>query len=289
MTISEKFKMVISSIWLTAKFFFLAAFSKTEIKSTSEFFLVSLTSYGKRGNWVFLTIESILQQKINKPISVVLWMYKEDKFSRFANFFISRQIKRGLQIKWLDEDYRSYKKLSYVLSLNGGFEYIITADDDVIYPSLWLAGFDNAISKAPHNIYCYRGRAIIFESEHSIHSYNTWPLANDKNIKRNNLIPTGVSGVCYPIKALNDKLTDFASITSLCPYADDVWFKMITTSKGYHSKLISSESIHFTPVLTAFGKGLEKVNVVNDLNTTQFSNSLTYFKLSRKDFEEDFL
>ncbi len=284
MTISEKFKMVISSIWLTAKFFFLAAFSKVEIKGAPDFFLVSLTSYGKRSNWVFLTIESILQQKTNKPVNVVLWMYKKDKFSGFANLFISRQVQRGLQIKWLDEDYRSYKKLSYVLSLAEKFEYIITADDDVLYPSQWLAGFDNAISKASHNIYCYRGRAISFESEYSVHSYNTWPLANDENIKGNNLIPTGVSGVCYPIKSLNDKLTDFASIISLCPYADDIWFKMITTSNGYYSKLINSESIHFTPALTAFGKGLEKFNVINDLNTTQFLNSLKYFDLSRKDF-----
>ncbi|RSK70255.1 hypothetical protein EJE24_00305 [Enterobacter huaxiensis] len=287
MNIIEKLKVLFLSFRLTCKYVFLTIFSHEKLSCNhngNHSFAVSLTSYGARVNFVFLTIESILQQK-TKPTTVLLWLYKEDKPNLWAGFFLNRQVRRGLRIIYLEDDYRSYKKLSYVLNYKIESQYYVTADDDVFYPINWLSGFNTELSNNPHAVYCYRGRTIQFANNDEIVPYNNWKLASKKDIEGRNLLPTGVSGVCYPMKSLDDRISDFDAVSDLCPYADDVWYKMVTTANGYRSLLINENSEHFTPIITGFIKGLEKYNVYQDRNTPQFNNSLKYFNLSKQDFE----
>ncbi|MGQ7173278.1 hypothetical protein ACUOCP_50225, partial [Escherichia sp. R-CC3] len=82
-------------------------------------------------------------------------------------------------------------------------------------------------------------------------------MATKKNLSGNLLLPTGVSGICYPRKALGEKINDFSAISKYCPFADDIWYKMVTTSNGYISLLVTEQSEHFTPIITGFAKGLE--------------------------------
>lgn len=287
MNIIEKLKILSFSLKLTCKHLFLTVFSHEKLSSDYNgdySFAVSLTSYGARVNFVFLTIESILQQK-TKPTIVLLWLYKKDKPNFWASFFLNRQSRRGLKIIYLENDYRSYKKLSYVLNYKIESQYYVTADDDVFYPVGWLSGFYTELSNNPNAVYCYRGRTIQFESNKTIVPYNKWKLASKKDIVGRNLLPTGVSGVCYPMKSLDVRISDFDAVSDLCPYADDIWYKMVTTANGYCSLLVNENSEHFTPIITGFIKGLEKYNVYQDRNTPQFNNSLKYFNLSKHDFE----
>ena len=62
-------KVVSKSILLTAKYLFLCFFSKKKLNDSESVFIVSLTTYGNRLNFVFLTIESILQQKLGEYYS----------------------------------------------------------------------------------------------------------------------------------------------------------------------------------------------------------------------------
>ncbi|EJL89598.1 hypothetical protein [Pantoea sp. GM01] len=280
----DKIKMVISSILLTVKFFALSLFSRRKIVDGNERFIVSLTSYGKRVNYVFLTLESILHQNRVRPMRVILWLYKKDKPSGFSKYIINKQISRGVEVIYLEDDYKSFKKLSYILNVAENCPYVVTADDDILYPGNWLQGFNDCINQDPDSIYCYRARLINFTNTDEVASYNSWQVVNEKRSHNNLLIPTGVSGVCYPIKYLDKRLEDFHSISSLCPYADDIWYKLLTTSNGCVSRLVFTSSIHFTPVITGFSKGLEMINVKTDYNTQQFNNALTYFNLKKSDF-----
>ena len=287
MNIKQKLKVLFFSLKLTCKYFLLSIFSRKKLPSECESgnsLAVSLTSYGTRINFVFLTIESILQQK-TKPTTILLWLCHKDKPNLWASFFLSKQVRRGLKIIYLEEDYRSYKKLSYIHKHNIDSKYYVTADDDVFYPLNWLSGFDTALSNDPNAVYCYRGRIIEFENKDRVAPYNNWKLASKKDIIGNNLLPTGVSGICYPASSLDVRISDFNSISDLCPYADDIWYKMVSTANGYNSMLVNEMSEHFTPVITGFVKGLEKYNVYQDRNTPQFNNSLSYFHLSKQDFE----
>ncbi|MFW5804639.1 MAG: hypothetical protein ACOCWG_05360, partial [bacterium] len=93
--------------------------------------IVSLTTFGKRINWVFLAIESIAQQTL-KPDKVILWL-SEDYFNdKNLPITIERLIKRGLTV-FYRKDIGPHTKGLYAFQ-----EYskniIITVDDDIIYP-----------------------------------------------------------------------------------------------------------------------------------------------------------
>jgi hypothetical protein len=287
MNLKEKIKVLIKSLQLTCKYLFLSFFSKKTVKGNASginYFTVSLTSYGNRVNFVFLTIESIIQQNYS-PSSIILWLYNNDKPSFFSAIFLARQVRRGVKIVYLDEDYRSFKKLSYVFDGNVASEFYVTADDDVFYPKDWLLGFQSKIKSHPGFVYCYRGRVIDFDESLSVSSYSDWKLAEKKDIVGKNLLPTGVSGICYPALALDKRIKEFEVINHICPYADDIWYKMITTANGYESCLVNESSEHFIPIITGFAKGLEKYNVYQDRNTSQFRESAKYFNLNSNDFK----
>ncbi|WP_130099846.1 hypothetical protein [Siccibacter turicensis] len=279
MKLITKFNLAIQSMRLSAKYLYYCIFSNSKCHDKNGF-IVTLTTYGSRLNFVFLTIETILQQQY-KPEKIVLWLYKNDRPKGLSRFLLNRQSKRGLLIKYVDKDVRSYKKLSFVRQYFLSAQFFITADDDVIYPSDWLEGFRKAVARSSDRIYCYRGRIISFDE-----GYTQWNLASKRLFHGDNLMPTGVSGVCYPARSLDDRIADFESIERICPYADDIWYKLLTKSNGFVSELVETESIHFTPSLSGFRKGLEKLNVLNDLNTQQFNDSMRYFNLTRDDFRK---
>lgn len=287
MSFIYKIKLICTSLVLSTYYFFCSFLSKTNLKDGNSELIVSLTSYGFRLNFVFLTIECLLQQ-CYKPKKIYLWLHKDEKVKAIPKWILSRQEARGLIIKFVSDDVRSYKKLSFVYLYNiSDFDFVVTADDDVLYPKDWLSGFAYNYKKNPMSVYCYRGRKIVFNTnnETNIASYKNWPLADNENCSGNFLIPTGVSGVCYPINSLDYRVFDFENIKKHCPFADDIWYKLITTSNFYVSKLVCARSIHFTPVITGFSKGLEKFNIQEDGNTVQFSKSILFFNLKKQSFE----
>ncbi|HAV9507792.1 TPA: hypothetical protein JLG33_000084 [Escherichia coli] len=279
----RKVKVFLTSLYLSVIYFLKACVSGQNLHDGNADFIISLTTYGRRFDFVFLTIESILAQSI-KPAKIYLWVYKKDKPSFLSGYFLNKQLKRGLIIKYVDEDIKSYKKLSYILNVKRDFKYVITADDDVFYPRDWLRGFVEH-PRIGQSILCYRGRVITFEKRSdNLVSYKSWPFASEIDNDSNAILPTGVSGVCYPVQSLDLRISDFNSIQKLCPYADDIWYKLLTTSNGYNSLVLKSNNSHYPPLITSLAKGLEKINVGQELNIKQFSNSLDYFGLQKKDF-----
>ncbi|EOW6845757.1 hypothetical protein ACOZ2B_000750 [Cronobacter sakazakii] len=287
MRLDKKIILLCKSIKKSIYYFFRAIFSQSSGVDKNSTFLVTLTSYGLRKNFVFLTIESILHQHV-RPAKIVLWLHKKDKPQGIARWILSRQQKRGLEIVFVDNDVRSYKKLSFVPGYYPDYDFYITADDDVFYPTNWIDSFKSNINDNPDAVYCYRGRAILFNDAGSLVAYPVWPLARRKEITGNELLPTGVSGVCYPRDSLDARVADYEAINKLCPYADDIWYKALTTARGYNAILINDDSTHFTPIITGFTKGLEKINVLNDQNTQQFLNAMNYFNLDLNSFRGNY-
>lgn len=288
MTLSNKVLVTFKSLFLTIYYVIKIFVSKEVLPKSNNGFIVSLTSYGKRVRFSFLTIESIFNQSL-KPSAIILWLYKEDQPVGIWLKILQRQISRGLTVRYVDRDVRSYKKLSFVLDdpfvVEGGLiKYIVTADDDVFYPYYWLDLFNEYYKKNKPAVLCYRGRNIMIENDNVITPYNTWTLATKETSILHNILPTGVSGICYPINSLDSAIYDFDMIDRLCPYADDIWYKMVTTKNSFNSEIVVDKSVHFTPVFTGFTKGLEKFNVINKLNDDQFIATMNYFKLSVGDF-----
>ncbi|MBY7993770.1 glycosyltransferase [Vibrio fluvialis] len=199
----NKFLIILKSFIFSFYFTILSLFSSRVGVSSSSNYVVSLTTYRKRLPFVYLTIESLLRQK-SKPKRIILVLSYEDCSPENLPFLLCRQKTRGLEVKFVSGNYKSYKKLSYAFEYGGLSHgmYVVTADDDVFYPDYWLEVFKKYSKTFPDRVLCFRGRVINFTSLIEVEDYGLWKLASVKDVRHNNLIPTGVSGVCYPYWAL---------------------------------------------------------------------------------------
>ncbi len=287
MKLFSKVKLYFHSMFSHLYFEFVYLDKKNSYLSKDSKYVVSLTSYTKRIGLLHLTLKSILLQSL-KPRKIYVWLSLVDfpggklprKLSILSDF--------GVSFKFVDENIRSFKKIIYTYKLleNDLDKFIVTADDDVFYPKDWLKGFDDKCSNDNNNVYCYRGHSIKLNDRFTLSSYRNWTLCHHSKPAKS-LLPTGVSGVCYPVNSL--KGVDDYSFLTTCPTADDIWLKFITTKNGYKSSLVCNKSIHFYPVFDIIGlpqKGLESDNVFNDINTQAFINCLEYFNMDLIEFSE---
>lgn len=241
-----------------------------------------LTTYNARLGSVYLTIETLLSQS-NLYSSITLWLSKEDidKYGTLPKTLL-RQQKRGLVIKVVNENIKSYKKLFYEYKerADDSGALLITVDDDVFYPRNFV---DKLLRKhdITKQIVCFRAKVMKISIDSDTHllcdvTYEKWPLA-DSTTNPDDVFPTGVGGVLYPISSLKGLDTQKDKFLELCPNADDVWFKFLTKSNGYRSYLVSDFSIHPLPIIQKSMKGLELQNVNSGQNNIQIVNAIKYF------------
>jgi DNA-binding transcriptional LysR family regulator len=100
--------------------------------------IVSLTSFPARADIVPQTIQSLLAQR-PAPDLVVLYLAESQFPGKKLPPALTRLAKESnnFEIRWT-QDTRSYKKLIPALR-DFPDDIIITADDDVIYPTDWFA------------------------------------------------------------------------------------------------------------------------------------------------------
>ncbi|EPL6588947.1 hypothetical protein AB7X34_19950 [Proteus mirabilis] len=254
---------------------------KKGINEKSEF-VISLTSFNKRIKYLHLVIESLFRQH-HKPKKIYLWLSSEDIKNKDDLKKLRKLESRGLSIKIINENIKSYKKLIYTYDeiIKNGYNinYIITADDDVFYPPYWSQKLINK-SKEELCVSCYRGHNLKYINN----SFN-YEYSMNNNTSLNNpswsLLPTGCSGVCYPINSLSDFLMDYKFL-ELSPNGDDIWFKAVTLSNGFKSCRIEKDNIHFPPLITSFGSGLYEENVKQGMNDSKLNNTFEYFISNKK-------
>ena len=186
---------------------------------------VSLTSYGKRINAVWLAIESIGIGSL-RPHRVVLWLDDDEAVTNPPDP-LRRLQDRGLEIRRCT-DYGPHKKyFPYVTELMSGAPDVplATADDDVLYPVSWLS--ELMAAHRDDQVTAYRTRIRTDDP------YRKWPLYDStKTESGERLFATGVSGVMYPravLEALRDRGDEFMQS---CPRADDFWLHYAAEAAG---------------------------------------------------------
>lgn len=249
--------------------------------------VVSLTTYGRRLSAVHLTVRSLLRQSV-RPSTIYLWLYQGDIPAEGVPSELKKLERKGLRIRVIDENLRSYKKIVHTFELveSMGWRFVVTADDDVYYPRFWLESLLVNAASDPNSVWCYRGHVVEFMDNGELTPYRNWTIADRQGVSGNNLLPVGVSGICYPIESLKG-VNDRESFMSLAPTADDLWLKCVTTLNGYSARLVTDQSIHFVPVVTSLRppeKGLERVNVLEDGNTKTLTLLMKHFGFGPEDF-----
>ena len=235
----------------------------------------SLTTYPARIDGISATIESILNQT-QKLDELVLWLVKDE----FNNNLetpekLKELVKKGLTIKWCDENYKSYNKLIFALNEYPN-DIIITFDDDIIYNKDCVRLLYEGYKEKPNCIQCHRALRIVFNNG-KVLPYKDWVWG----IKSKNTKPsytnffTGVSGVLYPPKSLHKDVFNTELFKKICPNEDDMWFwamavlndTKINVVKNNLTKLVFNSESSQEFALSNSNVGLEG-------NTEQFNNVL---------------
>lgn len=242
--------------------------------NNNEDAVVSLTSYYKRFPTLKWTLESLMQQKTKYKFKLVLVLSQEDidKYGKIPEYLKSYE-KRGLKVLVVNENIRSYKKAFYTYDENIP---LITTDDDIYYPSWWLEKLMDEAKETPNMVLAYRGHYMLSENE-QILPYVQWMKWSEKNFipdAKFSLLPTGTSGVYYPINSLNGLRESKEKFLEICPNADDFWLKYLTVINNFKARRISNKNIHF--ILMSRGETLFDINVAEGQNDIQFKKILQF-------------
>lgn len=242
--------------------------------------VISLTTYGKRINNVYLTIESIMRQTV-KPNKILLWLANDEFSLKTIPQSLQLQQKRGLEIHFC-EDLLSYKKLVPSLSLYGN-DIIITIDDDVIYPPNFIDVLVTEHIKHPHDIICTRARKIQFDETNQLKSYTEWPyVINSQSIASPLFVAIGVGGILYPPHSLSQDSLDGKNFLEIAPYADDLWFKAIELENNIYCRVVPDFpdfDLFFISTLSSNDGYLFQKNIwANDI---QFQRILNVFQIDK--------
>ncbi|WP_115717009.1 hypothetical protein [Gallaecimonas mangrovi] len=249
-------------------------FNKGKVYDNGHF-IITITSYYKRFDSIFLVLESIFIQKCIYKYEVILVISEED-ISKYGGYpkKINRYLNRGLKIKVVSENLNSYKKAFYTYDLG---KPLITIDDDVYYPSWWLERLIKESEAFPNVVLAYRGHYIIHDNG-SFLKYRDWLNKSDAlsfQYPKFSFLPTGSSGVYYPVGSLIGLAESKDSFLYLSPSADDLWLKFITVVNGFKAKRVEKYNVDLLPLIKA-SESLHDINVSAGKNDDQFQAILNY-------------
>ncbi len=237
--------------------------------------IVSLTSYPKRFTLVHLTIESLLHQTV-KPDKIILWLSEEESSLSTLPQALKSLQKRGLTIRYVKDNYKSYKKLIYAIDEFPN-AILITCDDDVIYEKDTIESLYATYQNNPDCIIANRCTELVKENN-ILKPYASLDLATSSTPSFN-LLPTGVGGVLYPPGSLHNDTTNSLLFMQLAPSADDIWFKAMSLLKKRKVVLAQRKKDAAQHIRNSQNDSLWRINVATGENDRQLHNVFKHYNL----------
>ncbi len=192
---------------------------KLSEKTSSNNYIVSLTTYTFRINYVYKSILSLLNQSINN-YKIILYLDKDEFSLLDIPDNLNNLIGDKFRIKFCD-NLGSLKKIYYALK-----EYpnnpIITADDDIIYGYDWLEKLTNAYENNSTYIYCHRCHRIKLNN-YNIIEYRNWKQRHDFVSCSYLNFPTTGGGAIFPPHSLHQEIFNIYKYKEICFNRDDIW------------------------------------------------------------------
>ena len=217
----KKFLFYLKIYWLKI-YRIVLLLSVKPIGFNNDSIIVSLTTHPARIKSSWIAIISLFNQKaVNYKIVLVL--SKEEFQNKKIPWTINFLEKKGLNILWINKNFKSYNKLLPVKSKFPNSK-IITFDDDVYYENWRIKLLLDKSKSFPNAIIGFRGAEIKTKKNAKVYPYLKWGFANAKTSNKK-LFLTGVGGVLYPPNKKFDLLIQkFSLARELAPTSDDVFF-----------------------------------------------------------------
>ena len=198
-----------------------------------ETYIVSLTSFPARINYIWITIEILLRQSF-KPDKIILWLAEEQFPDKLLPKSLIELTKRGLEIEYCS-DLKSHKKYFFVMRKYPDAN-IITFDDDLYYDNQVIKNVVDLHKRFPDYIVTNRAHKITFNKNGDIEYYKRWKHNVVDKLPSKLLFPTGGAGTLYPPFSLPSDAFNEQKLKELCYQADDVWLKIM----GYLNNLFGA-------------------------------------------------
>lgn len=254
---------------------------KHRLKNSSKAeLIVTFTSFPARIDKVWLVVETIFRQ-MYKPDKLVLWLSKE-QFTTLEVLpkKLLKQRERGLEIRLVDSDLRSYKKYFYTLKNYPESDWIII-DDDVFYPSDLVKNLVNYHLMYPDKVVFNRGSQLTY-NKGLLQPYKKWKALSDELVLGLDIFATGVGGVYYPKGSLHEDALNDKAFQKYCPLADDVWLYVMARRKGTEF-LKTTKNELLLPVINKEDITLSSQNVLKGRNDHQINSVRKYLQSKNED------
>ena len=218
--------------------------SKTVLpNSTHQNIIVSLTSFPARIDKLWMVIECMFGQTV-LPNKIILWLSKE-QFPTMEN--VPARLKayqtRGLDIRIVENDYRSHKKYLYTLQQYPD-DILITIDDDIFYRSTIIEELMVSHEKQPDAIMAHYTHNIQYD-KNTILPYNQW----QNNVTEGDFLFFGSGGgTLFPAHSLHKDVTNIKDALCICPNADDIWLNAMARL-NYSSIVHTGRKEVYLPIL----------------------------------------
>lgn len=236
--------------------------------------IVSLTTFPARINKIWITIESILRQS-HKPDRIILWLSKE--YFRSIDHIpksLRNLKKRGLEIRFVDDDIRAHKKYYYSMSEFPN-AYILTVDDDIIYPSFVISKLVQYRDRFPQSMICHRALKIKSENR-VIEPYTSWRLCFEETEPSHDLFITTGGGTLIPPHCLYSDVLNIDLFKKISLNSDDMWLNCMARLNNI-STVKTDYYSHCLPILYLKSPKLSTINVDNGENDRQIESIRTHY------------
>lgn len=246
--------------------------------------ILSLTTIPDRITKTWITIESLLRQSC-KPDQIILWLAEDEFRGMELPDAIKRQMQRGLTVRYC-ENLRSYKKFYGTMSENPE-AFVVTADDDIIYPEKMLEVLLKTYQENPECVVCNRSHWMR-KSHGKLLPYCRWIHWIDR--KRGQSEPlyqnflTSGGGTLFPVFLLDQGILQKDVFVQLAPLADDVWLNFICWISGVKVKNTVGALGNVIFIESSAQKGLLRENVGKSKNDIQIEAVLDYFHIDIDDY-----
>jgi len=232
--------------------------------------IVSLTTYPARIRGVWITIASLLVQSV-KPYKVILWLAEEQFPDRKVPGSLERLKKRGLEIRFC-EDLRPHKKYYEAMRKYGSY-YVITADDDILYPEDHIQRLWAGKEKYPGAVICHWSHKISCDREGNFQSYNDWP-DNGEEEPSYGTLAVGCNGILYPPGCLPEEAFRREEIKKYALDTDDLWLKCMEILSGHKAVNCNQTVLIYFNRLSTKGSGLWRGNLGRERNNDRIWGQL---------------
>ena len=244
-----------------------------------EQYIISVTTFPVRIDRLWMTIESMLRQAV-KPDKIILWLY-EGEFNGESSLpkKLLEQKKRGLEIRFCDENIMPHKKYYYTM-LEFPDANVITIDDDKIYPKNLLSKLINFSKIHPEVIISTICRKIELDGER-LSPYNNWKRKYETIQPSYSYLPIGAGSILYPANSLHSDVLDMTIFNSLSLKADDLWLKIMSLRNNTKTMCIAGAFMFpFVSVIIKNDRELMSSNVKKGHNDLVLNKLIGHYNIN---------